>query len=61
MLPFPNEEMSIEQSFQHDNDPKHSSKLIKAFLMEQNVNVIKWPSQSLNFNPIAHLWEYVGR
>jgi len=46
MLPFANEKICKEWSFQHDNDSKHSPKLIKTFLTEQNVNVIKWPTQS---------------
>lgn len=36
MLPFANEKMPTEWSFQHDNNSKHSSQLMKTFLMEQN-------------------------
>ncbi len=32
--------------FQHDNDPKHTSKATVGFLKKNRVKVIQWPSMS---------------
>lgn len=37
MLPFANKKISTEWPFQNDNELKYSSKLIKTFLIEQNI------------------------
>ena len=39
---------------QMDNDPKHTAKATKEFFKAKKWNVLQWPSQSPDQNPVEH-------
>jgi hypothetical protein len=39
-----------------DNNPKHTAKSTQEWLQDKSLNVLEWPSQSLDFNLIKHFW-----
>ena len=41
--------------FQQDNDPKHTSKKAQKLFKDNGIQLLDWPAQSPDFDPIEHL------
>ena len=47
--------------FQQDNAPIHTSKQTRAFLLQNNIQVMDWPALSPDMNPIENVWAEISR
>ena len=45
----------------HDNTRPHVARICRQFLNRNNVNVLPWPAESPDMNPIEHIWDYLCR
>ena len=47
--------------FLQDNDPKHKSTLVRTWLFNKGIQLIKFPTYSPDLNPIENLWADMAR
>ncbi|KAF2344221.1 hypothetical protein FHG87_025023 [Trinorchestia longiramus] len=48
--------LHIIEETMNDDDSKHTAKEIKEWLRMKKINILEWPGQSPDMNPIKNLW-----
>ena len=65
LLPFLRDVFPNGHRFMQDNDPKHTSRLARQFMLDNDVHWWKTPPESPDANPIENMWhelkEYIRR
>ena len=48
-------------TFQQDNARPHNARVVQQFMNENEIEVLPWPANSPDLNPIEHVWDEMER
>ena len=48
-------------TFQQDNARPHVVRVVRAYLTQQNIDLLPWPAVSPDLSPIEHVWDEMER
>ncbi|CAF4254431.1 unnamed protein product, partial [Rotaria sordida] len=61
LLPAVRRQFRRHWRLQQDNDPKHTSNICQQFIDKNIPQLLEWPSNSPDVNPVENLWSIVKR
>ncbi|GFV09481.1 transposable element Tcb2 transposase [Trichonephila clavipes] len=53
--------MGLQFLFMDDNAPCHRTVAAEQLLESEDIERMDWPARSTDFNPIEHVWDFLGR
>ena len=58
---FDNPPLATRPVYMDDNTRPHRSRAVTAYLQSEAMTSVPWPAMSLDFNPIEHILDMLGR